>query len=336
MDSFTIDRGSISAAASRPIKANERAASMTNPITITCAPCCWGVDDVGNPHLPPWEKVLDEAAAAGFGGLELGPYGYMPLDVDRVGAALHRRGLSIVAGTIFDDLVSPANRGNLLRQTHEICAFLTALPRPASHADQRYPAPYLTVMDWGHDERDYAAGHPDRAPRLDAAAWDGMIGNIRAIAERARDGYGVRATIHPHAGGYIEFEDELDRLALDIGPATAGLCLDTGHLAYAGMDPVATLRRHASRLDYIHFKDIDPQVFARVMTERIRFFDACAQGVMCPIGRGSIDYPAIRALLSELAYGGYITIEQERDPRNADSVLADLTASRSFLRHTGF
>ena len=95
---------------------------MQNPITVTCAPCCWGVDDVKNPHLPPWERVLDEAAAAGFGGLELGPYGYMPLDVARVGAALDARGLRIVAGTIFDDLVSPANRENLLRQTDEICA----------------------------------------------------------------------------------------------------------------------------------------------------------------------------------------------------------------------
>lgn len=309
---------------------------MTNPITITCAPCCWGVDDVRNPHLPAWEKVLDEAEAAGFGGLELGPYGYMPLDVEQVGAALRERGLSIVAGTIFDDLVSPANRESLLRQTDEICAFITALPRPVSQEGQRYPAPYLTVMDWGHDERDYAAGHSDRAPRLGEAAWEGMMRNIRAIAELARDRYGVRATIHPHAGGYIEFEDELDRLAADIGPETAGLCLDTGHLAYAGMDPVTTLRRYADRLDYIHFKDIDPAVFARVMTERIRFFEACAQGVMCPIGRGDIDYPAIRTLLSELGYGGYITIEQERDPRNAGGVLADLAASRSFLRQTGF
>ncbi|TMV47259.1 AP endonuclease, partial [Thioclava sp. BHET1] len=30
-------------------------------ITVTCAPCCWGVDDVANPHLPPWERVLEEA-----------------------------------------------------------------------------------------------------------------------------------------------------------------------------------------------------------------------------------------------------------------------------------
>lgn len=306
------------------------------PITITCAPCCWGVDDVNNPHLPHWENVLREAAAAGFGGLELGPYGYMPLDIAHVSGALQRHGLSIVAGTIFDDLVSGANRAALLRQTHEICALITALPKPATHVGQRVDAPYLTVMDWGHYERDYAAGHSDRAPRLTSADWAVMMENIRAICELARDKYGVRATIHPHAGGYIEFADELERLVGDIDADTAGLCLDTGHMAYSGMDPISTFERYWDRVDYIHFKDIDPDVFAKVMNERIRFFDACGRGVMCPIGTGKIDYPAIRTFLAEKGYGGYITIEQERDPRNTRSILDDLSASRSFLKNTGF
>jgi inosose dehydratase len=280
--------------------------------------------------------VLDEAQAAGFGGLELGPYGYLPLDLGQVSKALDQRGLKIVAGTIFDDLVSPSNRENLLRQTEEICALITQLPKPETHANQRYAAPYLTVMDWGHDERDYAAGHFHSAPRLDESAWRGMMDNIRAIATLARDKYGVRATIHPHAGGYIEFADELKRVVDEIPADLAGLCLDTGHMAYSGMDPVATLRRYWDRVDYIHFKDIDSKVYAAVMEERIRFFDACAKGVMCPIGRGSIDYQAVRALLTELGYGGYITIEQERDPRNTGSILDDLAASRSFLSRAGF
>ena len=309
---------------------------MALPVTITCAPCCWGVDDVSNPHLPPWERVLDEAAGAGFGGLELGPYGYMPLDAARVGAALEARGLRIVAGTIFDDLVSPRNRENLLRQTDEICTLITALPRPETHPGQRFAAPYLTVMDWGHDERDYAAGHSDQAPRLAPEAWAGMIANIRAIAELARDRHGVRAVIHPHAGGYLEFEDELERVVEDVPRDVAGLCLDTGHLDYSGMDPVEIIRRHALRTDYIHFKDIDGSKYADVMGRHIRFFDACAEGVMCPIGRGRIDYSGLHELLTEIGYGGYITIEQERDPRNANGVLADLAASRDFLRRAGF
>ncbi|MGO4855047.1 TIM barrel protein [Phaeovulum sp. W22_SRMD_FR3] len=305
-------------------------------ITVTTAPCCWGVDDVRNPHLPDWRRVLDEAAAAGYGGLELGPYGYVPLDVPTVSRELAARGLYIVAGTIFDDLVASGNRENLLRQTREICALITALPRPPRVPGQRYDAPYLTVMDWGHDVRDFAAGHGDRAPRLDPAAWAGMVANIRAIATVARDEFGVRAVIHPHAGGYIEFADEIAQIAADIPADLAGFCIDTGHTLYAGMDPLAVLATYWDRIDYIHFKDIDRAVFDQVMGETIRFFEACAQGVMCPIGQGVIDYPAIHAFLRAKGYGGFITVEQERDPRNAGGSLADVKLSRDYLHSVGF
>lgn len=305
-------------------------------IHISTAPCCWGVDDVKNPFLPPWRQVLREAGQAGYHGIELGPYGYLPLDAAEVGQALSENGLHVVAGTIFDDLVDPANLPSLLTQTHNICALLKQLPAVHQEAGQRFPLPYLVVIDWGHDERDYAAGHSDRAPRLDDAAWNTMMAHIRAIATLAWREYGVRAVIHPHAGGYIEFADELARLVDDIPDEIAGLCLDTGHLYYAGMDPAATLRQYQARLDYLHFKDIDQGVFDRVLNERIRFFEACAQGVMCPLGRGVIDYPALRTLIQELGYQGYITVEQERDPRNVNGSLDDVAESRAYLTRAGF
>ncbi len=305
-------------------------------ITIATAPCCWGVDDVRNPNLPAWERVFDEAAAAGYGGLELGPYGYVPLESERVARALDERKLFIVAGTIFDDLVAPENQANLLRQTDEICAIITQLPQPQQVSLQRFRTPYLTVMDWGHDERDYAAGHSERAPRLSNEAWAEMVANVRAIAALARDKYGVRAVIHPHAGGYIEFGDEIERIANDVPAELAGFCIDTGHTYYAGMDPVETLKNYADRLDYVHFKDIDEKVFRRVLGEKIRFFEACAQGVMCPIGRGTIDYPAVKRALEEIGYHGFITVEQERDPLSASGSLADVKESRDYLRSVGF
>ncbi len=305
-------------------------------VSIATAPCCWGVDDIRNPNLPDWERVFDEAAAAGYKGLELGPYGYVPLDLERVSAALERRGLAIIAGAIFDDLVSPSNRDNLLEQADKICALISRLPQIAPFERQRFPSPYLTVMDWGHDERDYAAGHSEAAPRLSDLAWAGMAANIKVIADLARTRYGVRAVIHPHAGGYIEFADEVRRIAQDVPQETAGLCIDTGHTFYAGMDPMRALEEYADRLDYIHFKDIDAGVYADVMGRHIRFFDACADGVMCPIGRGVIDYPSIHALLLRIGYQGFITVEQERDPRNVGGSLADVKASRDYLRSVGF
>lgn len=305
-------------------------------VSVATAPCCWGVEKAADPARPGWESVLDEAAAAGYRAIELGPLGFVPLDPARVGPALEARGLHIVAGTIFDDLVAPQNRARLLDDTARICALISRLPPPPRQAGQRFAAPYLTVMDFGADDRDHDAGHSGRARRLGDRDWAGMVENIRAIAELARDGYGIRAVIHPHAGGFIEFEDEIDRIAADIPADVAGFCIDTGHSFYAGMDPVETLRRHADRLDYIHFKDIDRAVFDRVMGQRIRFFEACAQGVMCPIGDGCIDYAAIRALLGELGYGGYITVEQERDPNHSGGTLADVRRSRDYLKTAGF
>ena len=65
-------------------------------------------------------------------------------------------------------------------------------------------------------------------------------------------------------------------------------------------------------------------------------FAACARGVMCPIGTGVLDYPAIRRALIDIGYAGTITIEQERDPRNAGTSLRDVAASRAFLASAGF
>ncbi|MCM3772396.1 MULTISPECIES: hypothetical protein [Priestia] len=97
-------------------------------IKISGAPCCWGVDDSKNPYLPPWERVLNEASQAGYKGIELGPYGYIPMNIEKVQAELSKNDLTIVAGTIFDDLVSKSNLENLLHQVDDICSLITKLP----------------------------------------------------------------------------------------------------------------------------------------------------------------------------------------------------------------
>ena len=66
-------------------------------IQICGAPCCWGVDDPKNPYLPPWTLVLEEAGLAGYSAIELGPYGYMPIDALAVSAELQKNGIAIGA-----------------------------------------------------------------------------------------------------------------------------------------------------------------------------------------------------------------------------------------------
>ncbi|TNH05427.1 TIM barrel protein [Testudinibacter sp. TR-2022] len=304
-------------------------------IKICTAPCCWGVDDPKNPYLPHWTQVLHEASRAGYKGIELGPYGYLPIDVQQVSDELAKNDLFIVAGTIFDDLVSIENQAALEQQAHNICQLITKLPQVAPEQDQKFATPYLVLIDWGHDERDYAAGHPDTAPRLSQIQWQQMISHIKNLAAIAQS-YGIRAVIHPHAGGYIEFADEIDKVVRDIPYDLAGLCLDTGHLYYSKIEPLAALKKYWPFVDYLHFKDIDLSVYQKVMNEKIRFFEACAKGVMCRIGEGTLAYPEIYRLLKALNYQGYITVEQERDPRNSGSSLDDVKISRDYLKRIGF
>ena len=78
-------------------------------IHITGAPCCWGVDDVKNPYLPKWQTVLEEAGKAGFRAIELGPYGYLPLDIDLVRYLRHQHKAAAAAargGSAAQDTVS--------------------------------------------------------------------------------------------------------------------------------------------------------------------------------------------------------------------------------------
>ena len=57
---------------------------------------------------------------------------------------------------------------------------------------------------------------------------------------------------------------------------------------------------------------------------------------MCPIGKGTLDYPGIKEALEQIGYNGYITIEQERDPRNSDTSLRDVKESVTYLKSVGY
>lgn len=304
-------------------------------IHIANAPCSWGVDDPKNPHLPPYEKVLKEAAMAGYKSIELGPWTYLPTDPSLLTEKLNSYTLSLVAGTIFDDLVSEANFPAMIELTHNLCRTLSRVPTATPTHGKNFPAPYLVIIDFGNPVRARLAGQYDKSPRLSESDWQQMMKHITEISRIAQE-YGVRPVIHPHAGGCIEFADEIEQLTKDIPHSIAGLCLDTGHLYYSAMDPITWLDRYFDRIDYLHFKDINEAVFRDVIARELDFFTACAEGVMCPIGKGVIDYPAVRTFLTDRNYQGWIAIEQERDPRNADSSLHDVTESLRYLNSVGF
>lgn len=298
---------------------------MNNKFAI--APCSWGIEDPNNIDNPPWETVLDEAGKSGFSGIELGPYGYLPTDYSLLKDKLKSKQLELIAGTVYDNLTSTADISILSKKTRDICSLLSKV---IDGKDQGY----LVIIDSVKDLRNTTAGHSDLAKRMSGKEWKLMMDNIKVISKISAEEFGIRPVVHPHAGGYIEFKDETEQFLNDIPHDLAGLCLDTGHLYYAGDDPSASLKEYASRLDYVHFKDINASVYDKALKDKMGFFDACNLGVMCSIGRGCLDYNSIFKTLKEIDYNGKITIEQERDPKDSKGALKDVKTSFDFLIKT--
>jgi inosose dehydratase len=294
---------------------------------FSIAPCSWGIEDSLNPNNPEWQKVIDDAGKSGFKGIELGPYGYLPTDPLILIEELENKKLELIAGTIYDNLTGSSDRAALLTKTDNICSLIS---RVTGEAEGRY----IVIIDAVKDIRNNTAGHSQLAKRLPAEEWKIMMNNITEISKLAWNKYGIRPVIHPHAGGFLEFRDETEQFLNDVSPETAGLCLDTGHLYYAGDNPGQSLKDYSSRLDYIHFKDINKNVYTKAIEDRLAFFDACNLGVMCSIGKGCVDYSSVFKALNEIGYDGWITIEQERDPKNYTGALNDIKFSHEFLLKT--
>lgn len=294
------------------------------PLRIGAAPCSWGVEFPDHPDNPPWRRVLDEAAQAGYRGIELGPVGYLPEDPAALGGALASRGLELIAGVVFRPFHDPEAWSGVLDGVTRTARSL------AAHGAER-----MVFIDSIAPARAPFAGRPDDAPRLRGAALRGFLDRLTAAAKIGREEYGLAVSIHAHAGGYVEFEDELDAVLDAVDESLLKVCLDSGHCAYAGFDPAAACRRLAPRIDYLHFKDVNPLVRARVTAAGVGFYDACAQGVFCRLGQGSVDFAALKQAVEESGFSGWAAVEQDCDPAGETSPLADARCNLDFLRAAG-
>ena len=288
------------------------------------APCSWGVDFADRPENPSWSRVLDEAAAAGFKAIDLGPVGYFPTDPAHLKDELARRGLVLSAGGLFDPLWDPAAFEAIIDKTRRTCAVLKELESPR-----------LVIIDCVSDARTRTAGRSVEAPRLAPADWKGMMGRITELAKIAEGDYGVRSTLHAHAGCYIEYEDEVHAAMNDLPEDLVGLCVDTGHAAYAGIDPIALIRRYRDRVRHMHLKNIDKAVHAACMADREGFFESIARGIFCPLGKGLVDFTAVYDALSDIGYSGMAVVEQDVDPTGDASPLANAKESFDYLASIG-
>ena len=293
-------------------------------IRIGNAPCSWGVEFADDPRNPSWRRVLSDCAAAGYKGIELGPIGFMPEDPAILGAALAENDLTLIGGVVFRPFHDPSAWDEVWDAAQRTCRALVA-----------HGAQHLVLIDSISPRRAPTAGRAGEAEQMDAAEWQAFTDRIRAVAQLGVD-HGLTVGIHAHAAGFIDFEPELERLLAETDEALLKICFDTGHHSYAGFDPVAFMKRHIGRISYMHFKDIDPVVKARAVANRTGFYDACGQGIFCNLGKGDVDYAAVRDLLVGAGFEGWCTVEQDCDPAGATSPVDDARANRDYLSSIGF
>jgi len=294
-------------------------------IRIGNAPCSWGVEFAGDPRNPSWQSVLKDCAEAGYKGIELGPVGFMPEDPLVLGEALAENGLELIGGVVFRPFHDPGAWDEVLDGAVRTCKALKA-----------HGARHFVLIDSISPRRAPTAGRASEAEQMDAAEWAAYRDRIVMVARMAAEEYGLIPELHPHAGGFMDFEAEVERILSEVDPETLKLCIDTGHCTYAGFDPVAFMKRHMDRIAYVHFKSTDAAVKARAIANRTGFYDACGQGIFCNLAVGEVDFPAVRQVLLDSGFEGWCTIEQDCDPTLDPDPLGDAKKNREYLESIGF
>jgi inosose dehydratase len=261
-------------------------------------PIAWSNDDM--PELggaTPLETCLAEAREAGYAGIELG--NKFPREAAALRPVLDRHGLALVSGWYSGHLLE--------RSVEEELAAIE--PHAALLAVMG-----CTVLIFAETSGGIAGKRKtplSRRPVLDD--WDGFGRKLTEVAE-ALAMRGLRLAYHHHMGTVVETAAEIDLLIEKTGESV-GFLLDTGHLAFAGVDPAATAARHRSRIAHVHCKDVRAEVLARARAEDWPFLDAVIEGVFTVPGDGVLDFPGVLRALGP--YQGWLVVEAEQDPAKA-------------------
>jgi inosose dehydratase len=257
---------------------------------IANAPCSWGIFYPGNNRFTP-DQYLDQLVGAGYRATELGPFGFLPTGVGELVEMLESRTLSLVGGVHVHAFSVPENADGLFRTLDDLAAIL-----------RKAGADHLVLMDEGNVYPDDAIGV------LDAQGWRAMLETIEEARKRVEGEHGLTVSFHPHVATAIEHEHQIDRL---LDGTNISLCLDTGHHAFWGQDPLAYMEKAWDRIAYMHLKNVDAAVRQQVLDGALGVRQSFAKGVMCPLPDGVVDIGAVMDMLETRGFAGPVVVEQD-------------------------
>lgn len=273
---------------------------------VANAPCSWGLPDSDAPgEMIGYRQMLDELAATGYSGTELGDYGYMPTDPDALRAEMASRNLTMLGSFVGVALDDPDAHAEGEERALRVARLLAAVAGATS------PVLVLADANGTVPMRIACSGRITPEQMLPADRWPIYARGCDRIARAVLEQTGLRTVFHPHCAGWIETPDEIARLLDLTDPSLVGLCFDTGHYTYGGGDPLDGLHRFGDRITYTHFKDCSAEVAARARAEEWDYQRAVRHGIFCELGQGTVDFPGTLAWLRGRGYDGWITVEQD-------------------------
>jgi len=274
-------------------------------IKIANAPCSWGAleFELEGKSLG-YEQVLSEMVETGYAGTELGDWGFLPSTPDKLKNVLVNKKLELLGAFV------PVA---LAKEEAHVAGVKLALKTAGLMFDAGYKNAFIVLSDENGsvEERTKNAGRITPEMGLADLQWKIFAAGAENIAKAVKDKYGMQTIFHHHCGGYVETPWEVAKLMELTNPDALGLCLDMGHFAFGGGDPVKALEKYYDRIWHVHFKDFDPKVGRAARENKYDYFKSVEEGVFCELGKGNVDFNSIVKILNEKGYDGWIVVEQD-------------------------
>lgn len=291
-------------------------------VKLGIAPIAWTNDDM--PDLGKentFEQCVSEMALAGFTGSEVG--GKYPSDPVVLKHALDLRGICICNQWFSSFLIS----------------------RPYEETEQEFikATDFLKAMGAkviGVSEQSYSI-----QGKLDQPVWEGkyvmndeewtrLADGLNRLGKIAKD-KGMILTFHHHMGTVVQTEEEIDRFMEMVDKDLVYLLFDSGHLSFAGIDPVRVLKKYVGRVRHVHLKDIRKEMVEKSREERWSFLKGVREGVFTVPGDGDVDFEPLFEILEDAGYEGYVVVEAEQDPAKANPFEYAVKARKYIAEKTG-
>ena len=298
-------------------------------IRIANAPCSWGALEFGLlGEAAGYQVVLDEMHQSGYAGTELGDWGFMPTDPAILKEELRKRDLVLLGAFVPVALKHASSHQKGVEEALKVARLLSAVEGTD---------PFIVLADDNCTipERTLNAGRVTAGMGLSDAEWEVFAEGTEKVARAVKEETGLRLVFHHHCAGYVETPEEVDKLFSLTDPNLVGLCLDTGHYLFGGGDPLAFLKKNAGRVWHMHFKDCHPGVAAQSRQQGWDYLKAVEEGVFCELGKGAVDFPAVKSELERQGFEGWIVVEQDVLP-GMGSPFESATRNREYLKSIGF